>query len=61
MNQDQVKGRVRQVKGKLQQGAGKAAGDEDLRSRGKAEQGVGNTQAGLGRGKEKLKDAIDKV
>ena len=61
MNQDQVKGRAKQVKGKVKEGTGKALGDDQLQARGRVEQGVGKAQSAVGRGKEKLKNAIDKA
>ncbi|RZI80983.1 MAG: CsbD family protein [Rubrivivax sp.] len=61
MNKDQVSGRADDVKGKIKEAAGKAVGNDRLKTEGQANQVKGKVQAGFGDAKEKVKDAIDKI
>ena len=57
MNNDQVKGRVKEVKGKARQIAGIIVGDKTLEQKGKVQAAVGKAQAGYGDLKKDLKKA----
>jgi uncharacterized protein YjbJ (UPF0337 family) len=61
MNKDQVKGRVEQAKGSVKDSAGKAVGNPNLRSEGKADKAAGKTQATYGDAKQKVKSAAHKT
>jgi uncharacterized protein YjbJ (UPF0337 family) len=61
MNRDQVKGRAEQAKGKVKETAGKAVGNERLKSEGRVDQAAGKGQAAYGDAKKKAKDTIDKI
>ena len=61
MNEDQVKGNLKDVGGKIQEGVGKAIGSTEQQAKGLANQAEGKAQAGLGDAKENVKDAIDKI
>lgn len=60
MNEDQVKGRVKQIKGGIKEVAGKIVGDKDLKDEGEIENAVGKVQTTYGDLKEDLKDALKK-
>jgi uncharacterized protein YjbJ (UPF0337 family) len=55
MNNDQVKGRIKEAEGKTKQVAGKLVGNKDLESKGEIENAVGKVQAGYGDLKNDLK------
>jgi uncharacterized protein YjbJ (UPF0337 family) len=55
MNNDQVKGRVKQAEGKAKQIAGKAVGNKSLEEKGKVQKTLGKAQAGYGDLKNDLK------
>lgn len=61
MNKDQVKGRVEEVKGNVKQTTGKVIGNRDLEAEGTVDKAAGKVQKNYGDGKEKVKDAIDKI
>jgi len=61
MNQDQVKGRAEQAKGKVKEVAGKAVGNDRLKTEGQVDQVAGKGQAGYGDAKEKVKGVVDKA
>jgi uncharacterized protein YjbJ (UPF0337 family) len=61
MNQDQVKGAVKQAAGTIQEKAGKAVGSTEHQAKGLAKQAEGNVQKNYGDAKENLKDGIDKI
>jgi len=56
MNEDQVRGRVKEVKGELKNVAGKIVGDKKLERKGKIENVSGKVQAGYGDLKEDLRN-----
>ena len=56
MNEDQVRGRVKEVKGELKNVAGKIVGDKKLERKGKIQNVSGRVQAGYGDLKEDLKN-----
>ncbi len=57
MNNDQVKGRVKEVKGKAKQIAGILTGDDTLEKKGRVQNALGKAQAGYGDVKKDLKKA----
>ena len=61
MNRDQVKGRTTRAKGVAKEAAGKAAGNERLRSEGQLDQAAGQTQAKVGDLKRKVSRKIDRA
>lgn len=61
MNQDQVKGNLKDIGGKIQETAGKAVGSTEQQAKGLANQVEGKAQATLGDAKEVVKDKIDKI
>jgi uncharacterized protein YjbJ (UPF0337 family) len=58
MNEDQVKGRVKQAKGKVKKAAGKTVGNKDLERKGKIQNASGKVQAKYGDLKEDVKKSI---
>ncbi len=61
MNQDQAKGRVKEVKDKVKEVTGKVTGDKALEQEGQRQTIVGKVQAGFGDLKENLKKLGSKV
>jgi uncharacterized protein YjbJ (UPF0337 family) len=61
MNRDQVKGRATQAKGKVKEAAGKAMGNERLKSEGQIEKAGGKGQALVGDTKRKISKKIDRA
>ncbi len=61
MNQDQAKGRVKEVKDKVKEVTGKVTGDKALEQEGQLQTIVGKVQAGFGDLKENLKKLGSKV
>ena len=55
MNNDQVKGRVKEAEGKAKQVAGNVGGNKKLEEKGKVQKDVGKVQAGYGDLKHDLK------
>lgn len=55
MNNDQVKGRVKEAEGKAKQVAGKVVGNKSLEEKGKVQKTFGKAQAGYGDLKNDLK------
>jgi len=55
MNNDQVKGRIKEAKGKAKQVAGNVVGNKKLEEKGKVQKDVGKVQAGYGDLKHDLK------
>jgi uncharacterized protein YjbJ (UPF0337 family) len=55
MNNDQVKGRMKQAQGKTKQVAGKVVGNKTLEEKGKIQNAVGKVQASYGDLKQDLK------
>jgi uncharacterized protein YjbJ (UPF0337 family) len=60
MNQDQVKGRAKELKGDLKEAAGKAMDNERMESEGQADQVEGKVQKTYGDVKRDVGQAIDK-
>jgi len=61
MNQDQMKGRGKEVKGNIKEAAGKALGNERMTTEGQAEQVEGKVQKTYGDVKHDVGQAIDKA
>lgn len=55
MNEDQVKGRIKETEGKIKEVTGNVLGDKTLEQKGKTENVIGKIQAGYGDLKEELK------
>jgi len=60
MNQDQVKGTLKDAAGKVQEVAGRAVGSTEQEAKGLAKQVEGKTQKTYGDAKEVIKDAVNK-
>jgi uncharacterized protein YjbJ (UPF0337 family) len=56
MDKDRVKGAAKNVGGKAKEGAGKALGDEKLKSEGRADRATGKVQNTVGGLKDKLRE-----
>jgi uncharacterized protein YjbJ (UPF0337 family) len=56
MNEDQVRGRIKEAKGEVQNVAGKIVGNKKLERKGKIQNVSGKVQAGYGDLKEDLKN-----
>jgi uncharacterized protein YjbJ (UPF0337 family) len=61
MNQDELKGKAKDLKGRIKEGAGDMTGDERLEREGAADQVEGQAQDAFGRGKRKVGEAIEDV
>ncbi|MEM5542860.1 CsbD family protein [Sulfitobacter sp. AS92] len=55
-NEDQAKGKAKDIGGKLKEEAGDATNNEDLKREGQADQVEGKVQKGAGDAKDKLSD-----
>jgi len=55
MNEDRMKGSLKEAKGKIKEAAGKATGDEKLKREGQADQVEGKVQNAVGGIKDALK------
>jgi uncharacterized protein YjbJ (UPF0337 family) len=55
MDKDRVEGSAQQAKGKVKEVAGKALGDEKMKSEGKADQVKGKVQNAIGGVKDAIK------
>ncbi len=56
MNEDRVKGSLKQAKGNVNEAAGKAMGDEKMKREGQADQVEGKVQNVVGGVKDAVKD-----
>jgi uncharacterized protein YjbJ (UPF0337 family) len=56
MDQDRMKGSMKEAKGKVKEAAGKALGDEKLKREGQADQVEGKVQNVVGGIKDTMKD-----
>lgn len=61
MNQDELKGKAKDLKGRFKEGVGDVTGDEQLEGEGAADQVEGQAQDAFGRGKRKVGEAIEDV
>ena len=57
MDQDRMKGSLKQAKGNIKEAAGKATGDEKLKREGQSDQVEGKVQNVVGGIKDSIKDA----
>jgi uncharacterized protein YjbJ (UPF0337 family) len=55
-NQDQVKGKAKDIGGKIKEDAGDAVGNDEMKRDGQADQVKGKVQKGIGDAKDKLSD-----
>lgn len=60
MNQDQIKGSIKDAAGKVQRKAGEMVGSEEHQAKGMEKQAEGKTQKTAGNIKETVKDAFRK-
>lgn len=60
MNEDEVKGKLKQVAGKAQDARGDVTGNADDDVAGKAKEAEGKVQEGYGKAKEAVQDALKK-
>jgi len=59
MNKDELKGKAEAMKGKVKQAAGDLTDNEELHDEGVVDEVAGDTQAGLGRARRKVGEAIE--
>jgi uncharacterized protein YjbJ (UPF0337 family) len=57
MDKDRIGGAAKNAGGKLKEAAGKALGDEKLKSEGKVDQAAGKAQNAIGGVKDAIRDA----
>ncbi len=57
MDDDRVKGSAQNMKGKAKEAAGKALGDEKLKSEGRGDQAAGKVRNAVGGVKDAIRDA----
>lgn len=55
-NEDQVKGKAKDIGGKIKEEAGDAVGNDKMKRDGQADQAEGKVQKGVGDAKDKLSD-----
>ncbi|MCQ8239451.1 CsbD family protein [Rhizosaccharibacter radicis] len=60
MDQDRAGGIAHQVKGAVKEAAGKVTGNDRLRAEGAAEKTGGKLQEGVGKGKDAVRDVLNK-
>lgn len=58
---DKIKGVANEVAGKGKQAIGRETNDPNLEAEGAAQEGKGHLQQALGKGKDAVKSAIDKL
>ncbi|MCM5557397.1 CsbD family protein [Pleomorphomonas sp. JP5] len=58
---DKIKGHTNEVVGKAKRAAGEALDDPELKVEGDVQEAKGEAQKAVGKGKEALKDLIDKA
>ncbi|MDW6026533.1 CsbD family protein [Mesorhizobium sp. BAC0120] len=58
MHKDEVKGSAKKLRGDAKDKVGKATGDDNLRAAGKADKAEGSIQKGVGKVKDKVRDAL---
>jgi uncharacterized protein YjbJ (UPF0337 family) len=58
---DKIKGVANEVTGKGKQAIGRESNDPDLEAEGAAQEGKGHIQQAVGKGKDAVKNAIDKL
>ncbi len=55
-NEDQVKGKAKDIGGEIKEGVGDAIGNDKMKRDGQADQAEGKVQKGVGDAKDKLSD-----
>lgn len=60
-NMDELEGKAREVKGKAKQAVGDLTDDEQMINRGLDEEASGEIQAGFGKARRKVGEAIEDV
>lgn len=60
-NKDDVRGKADQVKGRVKQSVGDLTNDENLRDEGAADEAAGDVESGVGKGRRKIGEAINKL
>ena len=60
-NQDELKGKMREIKGKAKQAAADLTDDEPLRQEGLGDEAVGQAQEGFGKARRKVGEAIEDI
>jgi uncharacterized protein YjbJ (UPF0337 family) len=58
MHKDEVKGTAKKLRGDVKDKIGKATGDNKLRADGAADKAEGSLQKGVGKVKDKIRDAL---
>lgn len=58
---DKIKGMANEAAGNVKQGVGKATDNEELQAEGFVQERKGEAQQALGKGKDAVKDAVDKT
>jgi uncharacterized protein YjbJ (UPF0337 family) len=58
MNDNRIKGEVKQVKGSIKEAIGKITGDKTTQAEGAAEKAAGKAQAAVGMASDGIKDAL---
>jgi len=58
MNEDQVKGKAKEIGGKIQEGAGKMVGSSEQKAKGLNKQAEGKLQKNVGDAKEAIDDTL---
>jgi uncharacterized protein YjbJ (UPF0337 family) len=58
MHKDEIKGAGKQARGHAKDAIGKATGDSKLRADGAMDKAEGKVQQGIGKAKEKVRDAL---
>ncbi len=61
VNQDQVKGQIKEVGGMIKEVTGKIVGNDKLEHKGKIQKARGEAQAAIGDIKEDVKEAVKKA
>jgi len=61
MNKNELNGNVDKVKGKLKQAAGDLTDDQQLHDEGVADEAAGTVEAGFGKARRKVGDALHDV
>jgi len=60
MDKDRTEGVGHQVKGALKEAVGKVTGNDRMQAEGTAERAGGKLQEGVGKGKDTVRDALDR-
>jgi uncharacterized protein YjbJ (UPF0337 family) len=61
MNKDEFEGKAEALKGKVKQAAGDLTDNERLHDEGVVDEAAGDTQAGLGKARRKVGEAIEDI